>query len=62
MPIFLFIPEVEVLLGDLEVIVVLAYVCHTLAFEFGDAFGMKHQLLQFVKNTIVSGGYVDDGA
>ena len=46
--------------GYFQVIVVLTHVFHALAFQFGNAIGVKYQLFKLVKNTIVSRGYVDD--
>ena len=48
--------------GYFPVVVVAAYVFDTLSLESWDAFGMQHELLEFVIDTFIGRLHVDDGA
>ena len=51
-----------VLLRHFYVLVVSADVFDALAFEFGDSFGVEHELFELVVDALVGGLHVDDGA
>ena len=57
---FLFCPEIEILSGYSQVVVVFLDIGDALALEVGNAFGIAYQLFHLMENTLISRFYIDN--